>query len=128
MKKLLRPGISHKVSMVVSVNESAIHVGSGSLQVFSTPSMIALMEKAALEAVAGYLEEGKGTVGSLVNVSHIRPSPIGAEIICVARLDEIEGRKLKFSVEASDANGPIGSGIHERYIIDELMFMSKIKS
>jgi len=127
MEKLLNPGIHYEVETWVSENESASMVGSGSLRVFSTPSMIALMEKAAMGAVASYLDEGMGTVGSMVNITHIKPSPVGARIKCSARLEEIEGRRLLFSVEAWDETGLIGSGKHERYIIDEKKFMSKIR-
>lgn len=127
MKKILKPGISREIEFKVSEKESARHVGSGSLDVFSTPSLVALMEKSAMEAVAGYLDDGMTTVGSRVNISHIKPSPIGAVIKCAASLKEISGRKLIFIVEASDDKGLIGSGTHERYIIDQQSFMSKIK-
>jgi predicted thioesterase len=126
MMTVLKPGISHEVEHTVTVNETANSLGSGSLEVYSTPSMIALMERTSMEAVKPYLGDGNSTVGVLVNIRHIKPTPVGSKIKCCANLEDIDGKRLIFNVEVHDMNGLIGSGTHERYIIDEQKFMSKI--
>ncbi len=80
--------------------------------------MIALMEQAAYTSVAGELEEGQGTVGTLMNVSHISATPVGMEVTAKSELVKVDGRKLVFHVEAYDERGKIGEGEHERFIID----------
>ena len=101
-------------------------MGSGDLEVFATPAMVALMENAAMTAVSGALPEGATTVGAEMNVTHIKPSGLGAEIVATAVLTEAEGRKLTFNVGARDAEGMIGEGIHIRYMVDRQRFMEKV--
>ena len=98
---------------------------SGELKVYATPSMIALMEQAAYTSVAGELEEGQGTVGTLMNVSHISATPVGMEVTAKSELVKVDGRKLVFHVEAYDERGKIGEGEHERFIIDNEKFQNK---
>ncbi len=97
------------------------------MEVFATPAMIALMENAAMSAVAGVLPEGSSTVGAEMNVSHIKPSGLGAEIAATAVLTAIDGRKLTFNVGASDSQGMIGEGVHVRYVVDRERFMAKVR-
>ncbi|MBQ8836727.1 MAG: thioesterase family protein [Clostridia bacterium] len=118
-------GIKHTVTEVVTPDKTAEKVGSGLLPVYATPAMIALMEKCASECVAPYIEEGKSSVGTMLNVKHLSASPLGINITCTATLTEIDGRRLVFSLEASDEKGVIGEGTHERFIIDIDRFMSK---
>lgn len=92
-------------------------MGSGALDVFATPAMIALMEKTAWESVQPYLEEGSGTVGTLMNVKHVAASPVGMKITCETELTKVDGRALTFSVKAFDEAGLIGEGEHERFIV-----------
>ncbi len=120
----IKPGIKKKIQIKVGPKDTAVQYGSGLVEVFASPAMIALMEKAALEAVAPLLEKGMNTVGSEVNVRHLKPTPVGDVVTCEATLQEVEGRKLVFHVEASDSNGPIGKGTHTRYIINTERFMS----
>lgn len=127
MAQNIIPGIRLTTSFTVSVKDTAAVYGSGLLDVLSTPAMIALMEQTAMRAVEGYLDEGEGTVGTLVSIRHTRATPVGAEITCTAVLAEAEGRRLLFRVEASDGKGIIGEGSHERYIIDNERFMNKIR-
>ena len=101
-------------------------MGSGDLDVFATPAMVALMENAAMKAVADALPEGSTTVGAEMNVTHIKPSGLGAEIVATAVLTVVEGRKLTFNVGARDAEGMIGEGIHIRYAVDRRRFMEKV--
>ncbi len=101
-------------------------VGSGELDVFATPAMIALMENAAAQAVSMWLEDGSTTVGTVVNVVHARASGLGERITATAELREIEGRKLIFHVAAHDPKGVIGEGIHERVVVDIQRFMGRL--
>ena len=122
---MLEKGLSARSAATVAAGNTAAAMGSGDLAVFATPAMVALMENAAM--TAGELPEGATTVGSEMNVTHIKPSGLGAEITATAVLAEVEGRKLTFNVGARDAEGLIGEGIHVRYIVDREKFMAKVK-
>jgi predicted thioesterase len=126
MDNKLKPGIRLTLEKIVTPEESAVNMGSGSIEVLSTPSMIAFMERASMEAVQGYLSIGTTTVGTLVNIKHISPTKIGATIRCTTSLDEVDSKRLSFKVEAEDENGIIGTGTHERYIIDKAKFVNKL--
>ena len=119
-------GTKCQLEATVTQELTAAHVGSGALPVFGTPYMSALMENAAMTAVASELPEGSTTVGAEMNVTHIKPSGLGAEITATAVLTEVEGRKLTFNVGARDAEGMIGEGIHIRYVVDRAKFMAKL--
>jgi predicted thioesterase len=121
----LKVGLKAEVSELVSEKNTARTFGSGGLDVYATPAMIALMEKASLTAVAASLPEGCSTVGTLVNIKHISASPLGARIRAEAVLKEVDGKRLVFEVCAFDGDGPIGEGVHERFIIKDEKFMSK---
>lgn len=122
---MLEKGIKGQEEITVNENNTAEALGSGSLTVFATPAMIALMEKTARLSVAPYLEEGQSTVGTLVNVKHLSASPVGMAITCKTELVDIDRRRLVFHVECYDTVGLIGEGDHERFIIDEAKFMAK---
>ncbi len=122
----LKKGLSSQSSVTVSAGNTAAAMGSGDLDVFATPAMVALMENAAMKAVADALPEGSTTVGAEMNVTHIKPSGLGAEITATAVLTGVEGRKLTFNVGARDAEGMIGEGIHIRYAVDRRRFMEKV--
>jgi predicted thioesterase len=122
----LKAGRSHTSELVVSDVYSARHWGSGRLDVFATPAMVALMERAAAHAVAEALPEGSDTVGTAVNVTHIRATGMGDTVRATARLTEVDGRKLFFEVTAADSKGEIGSGTHTRFIVDRQRFLSKL--
>ncbi len=124
---MLEKGLSARSAATVAAGNTAAAMGSGDLAVFATPAMVALMENAAMTAVASALPEGSTTVGAEMNVTHIKPSGPGAEITATAVLTGIEGRKLTFNVGARDAGGMIGEGIHIRYIVDREKFMAKLK-
>ena len=100
-------------------------MGSGTLDVFATPAMIALMENTAYESVAGELEEGNGTVGTALNVKHVAATPVGMKVTCETELIKVDGRALTFSVKAYDECGLIGEGEHERFIIMNEKFQAK---
>ena len=123
---MLKEGLTHTSSVKVTLDNCASAVGSGGLEVFATPSMVALMENAAMNAVAPFLPEGATTVGAEISTTHIKPSALGADLQATATLTAIEGRKLMFEVEACDASGVIGRGTHVRFIVDITRFMSKL--
>ncbi|WP_288580143.1 thioesterase family protein [uncultured Veillonella sp.] len=114
----------------VTVTESNIAktMKSGSLDVFATPAMSALMEEAAQAAVQPYLEEGEGTVGISLSITHEAPTPLGATVTAKATVSAVEGRKITFDIEASDGIGIIGRGTHERFVINNEKFMAKVIS
>jgi len=118
-------GKAATVSAAVNEKNTAKAVSSGSLDVFATPMMIALMERAACECLSDCLDEGLTSVGSLVNVKHTKASPIGAEVTATARIEFVFGRRVEFSVTASDSSGEIGNGTHIRNIVDAERFMRK---
>ena len=106
----------------------ALHVGSGDLPVFATPAMMALMENAAMTAVAAHLPEGSTTVGSEISSTHLRPTVLGGKVSATALLVAVDGRKLDFTVQAQDADGNLlGKGTHTRYVVDRQRFMEKLK-
>lgn len=123
----METGLTHTSILKVEIKNTALEMGSGDMEVLATPAMIALMENAAMKAVAPHLPEGSTTVGALMNTSHIKPSPIGEEVCATAVLTEVEGRKLTFSVRATDSKGDvIGEGTHVRYVVDRVRFLSKL--
>ncbi len=124
---MLEKGLSARSSATVTAENTAVRMGSGDLPVFATPAMAALMENAAMAAVAAELPEGTTTVGSEMNVSHIKPSGLGAVVTATAVLTAVEGRRLTFNVGARDAGGMIGEGVHVRFVVDRERFLSKVK-
>lgn len=124
---MLKKGLSAQSTTTVTLENTALQMGSGDMPVFASPAMVALMENAAMLAVAPYLEAGATTVGSEMNTSHIKPSGLGAVVTATAVLIEAEGRKLTFNVGARDGEGLIGEGVHVRYIVDRERFLSKVK-
>lgn len=123
----LKEGITSTMEMHVTDNNTAKKLGSGNLDVFATPAMIALMENTSKNSVDLHLPTGYTTVGIEINVKHIKASPVGAKIRCEASLKEVKGKKLVFYVEAWDESGKIGEGTHTRYIVNSEDFMKKIQ-
>lgn len=124
----LEVGIAGQAKIKVDESNTATAYGSGGVEVFATPAMVALMEKAALSSVEPYLADGQSTVGSSVAVNHVAATPLGMEVTATATLVEIDRRRLVFEVEARDEKEVIGSGRHERFIIDLEKFLSKVKT
>ena len=125
--KTLEIGCSHEVKQTVESKDTAKSYGSGMVEVFATPAMITMMENTCLQCVQESLTKGYTTVGTAVDIRHIKATPIGHLIKCVAKLVNINGNKLTFEVEAFDEDGKIGLGIHKRYIINHDEFMKSIK-
>lgn len=123
---MLETGLVHTSVLSVNDENTALAMGSGDLPVLATPAMIALMENAAMLAVAPYLPEGSTTVGGQISVSHLRPSAIGSIITATAVLEDIDGKKLFFRVEARQNEMVIGEGTHIRYIVDNEKFLFRL--
>ena len=121
----METGIKGYAELTVNEANSARAMGSGALDVLATPAMIALMEKAAWTSVQPFLADGEGTVGTLMNITHDAPTPLGMKVHCESELIEADGRKLKFTVTAFDEKGCIGKGTHERFIIKSEKFQAK---
>ncbi|MBP5165532.1 MAG: thioesterase family protein [Lachnospiraceae bacterium] len=125
---MLEVGLSKELSEEVTKEKLASARGSGALDVYATPEMITMMEKASLLAVSNELSEGDTTVGTAVNIKHTSPTVLGSTVRATARLIEIDGRRLLFEVKAFDEAGEIGSGTHERFIVTIDKFLKKAES
>lgn len=116
-----------KTEIVTNAN-TAITLGSGLLPVYATPAMVALMEGAAVLAIAKDLNSGESSVGISISVEHLQATSLNKRVVATATLTAMDGRKLSFNVELHDDNGNLlGRGTHERMIIDVEKFMSKLK-
>lgn len=125
MAELLAPGITGEVEMTVGRTDTAVALGSGSVEVLATPAMIALMEKAALTSVEPFLNAGQTTVGVSVNVRHLSPTPVGMKVRARSELMAVDGRRLVFKVFAYDEKEMVGTGTHERYVVDTDRFLDR---
>ena len=127
MVKIMEIGLTFTSTTVVDNTNTAVALGSGDMEVFASPAMVALMENAAMNAVAPHLEAGQTTVGTEISTTHIKASALGATITATATLTAIEGRKLTFAVTAHDGDNIIGEGTHTRFIVDRERFLAKLK-
>lgn len=123
---MIEKGISYVSTIKVDKLNVARVMGSGELDVFATPSMVALMENAAMKAVAPFLGEGETTVGGEMNCVHLAPSPIGATVTAEAVVEAVEGRKLTFTVQAHCGTTLIGKATHVRFVVNAERFMAKL--
>ena len=118
-------GLKGEARLVVGDGDTARALGSGSVDVLGTPRLVALLEEATIDAVEGHLDNGFTTVGMRVQVDHLQPTPVGAEVFAEAYLDRIEGRRITFTVTASDSGGLVAAGKVTRVMVDVNRFMSK---
>lgn len=118
-------GMTGTVSTSVEREDTALEVGSGSLLVYATPCMVALMEGAACEAIAEALPEEKTSVGTALHITHLAATPVGMDVRAEAVVTEVEGNTITFSVTAYDEKGKIGEGTHKRAIITAQRFLDK---
>lgn len=123
----LTVGMQHQESVTVDAAKTAAAYGSGEMDVFATPAMIALMEQTCLKLAAGKLPVTHSTVGTSVDIKHMKATPLNGEVTCKAVLDKIDGPKLTFSVEASDEEGKIGFGTHKRFVVEKKAFLANIQ-
>lgn len=123
---MLEIGLTYTSRIVVGDDNTAIALGSGDMPVLATPAMMALMENAAMLAVATGLENGDTTVGGHIESSHLRPTPVGAEVSATATLEKIDGRKLYFKIIAQQGDVVIGEGTHLRFIVNREKFLSRL--
>ncbi|MBV7276383.1 thioesterase family protein [Clostridiaceae bacterium UIB06] len=123
----VKEGITSTIETCVTENDTARKLGSGNLDVFSTPMMIALMENTSKSCVDLHLPYGYTTVGIEVNVKHLKASVVGMKIRCEALLTKVEGKRLFFNVQAWDEAGKIGEGTHARYIVNSEDFMKRVQ-
>ena len=122
---MIKIGLKGSATRTVDESLTAKTMGSGTLDVFATPAMIALIEEAACACLSGHLEDGITTVGTLIHVQHTAATPIGCTVRAECEITEIDGRRYVFRVSAFDECGPIGDGIHERFAVDSAKFMQK---
>ena len=122
---MLSVGIRGNLERTVTEDLTAEALGSGLLPVFATPAAVALAEETAWRSVAGELEEGQGTVGTLMELAHIAATPLGMKVRCETELVEVDRRKLVFTVKVYDEKEKVADGRHERFIIDNAKFLSK---
>ena len=121
----IKAGMKGEVSTLVEREDTAMEVGSGSLLVYATPCMVALMEGAACEAIADCLPETKTSVGTELNISHLSATPVGLEVRAEAEVISVEGNTVTFAVTAYDEAGKIGEGTHKRAIVSTQRFLDK---
>jgi predicted thioesterase len=126
MTQEFKVGDTFEKEIIVEEKHTAKYIGSGGLEVFSTPSLVALMELAAKDFIDTKLDNGFSTVGIEINVKHLKATPLGDKVKCIGKLEEIDGKKLKFSLECFDSKGKIGEGTHFRYIVENEKFLKKI--
>lgn len=121
-------GTKCQIEAIVTPDQTAYAMGSGALPVFATPAMLALMENAAMTCLQSFLDEGKGSVGTYLDVKHTAPSPVGMKVTAEAEIYDANDRTILFKVRAWDEKGPIGEGTHTRVIVDNEKFMLKCSS
>jgi fluoroacetyl-CoA thioesterase len=131
LSKIVQPGLTHEASFMVGEKDLATHVGSGAASVLATPVMIAFMEKISHALLAKHLPEGYSSVGTLVNVRHLAPTPLGATVHVRADVLDLDGLKVILSVQAWDeideVTEKIGEGLHERFVINEARFLKRVE-
>jgi len=126
--EFLKPGITAERNDIVSVKNTAAALGSGGLEVYSTPAMIALIEGTCLSSVDPLLPPGWSTVGTELNIKHLAATPLGMKVRAKTELIGIEGRALQFRVEAFDEAGKIAEGTHSRFIVESAKFIAKTEA
>ena len=124
-EQIIKDGLRGEKSTAVTMDSTALAMGSGDLRVFATPAMAALAEGCCAESVEDLIDEADTTVGSRLVIDHLSPSPVGAGIVCKSRLTAVDGRRLDFEFEVFDSSGLIGRGEHTRYIVNADKLLKK---
>lgn len=123
----VKPGLTGSATLIVADEHTAPRVGSGRVRVLATPVMINLIEAAALEAVERLLPPGHQSLGTVLNVRHIAATPVGMRVTAMAEVLEVEGRTIRFRVEARDERELIGDGTHERVVVNVAKFDQRVQ-
>ncbi len=126
MEILIKEKTTGQQQRTVEQKDTASAYGSGLLDVYATPAVVAFMENTALESIRNQIPEGYDTVGTHINIKHIKATPVGMKVQCSSILNQQQGNKLLFEVEAEDENGIIAQGTHTRYIVHKARFLEKI--
>ena len=124
----IHPGITGENATTVTPALTATHLGSGGVEVFSTPSMVTLMERAAVAAIDHLLPEGQASVGTALDIKHLAATPVGHAVRAQAEVTAVDGRKVSFTVQAWDEDELIGEGTHTRFVIDVARFWERVQS
>jgi len=125
---MISKGIVGEGKVMVTEENTAVRMGSGTLRVFATPAMILLIEKTASESLLPLLQEGESTVGTSLDIRHSAASIVGSEIFCRAEVVEVDRSRIVFDVKVWDSAGEIGSGRHERFLVNNEKFMARASS
>lgn len=123
---MIEIGLKHTSELTVTEAVTAINMGSGDMPVLATPAMLALMENAAMLAVANKLPEGSTTVGGHIESSHLKPSKLGEKVSASAEVIKVEGKKIWFNIKAYSGVSLLGEGTHLRFVVDKVAFMSRL--
>lgn len=123
----IKPGQAGTVSMPVTQDKTAPVVGSGSVEVFATPMLVAVMEAAACAAIDRHLPDTHTSLGMKIDVLHLAPTPLGHTVKAVAEVTEVSGRKLSFKITASDDQEVVGTSTHTRIVVDRARFDAKLE-
>ncbi|HEY9537658.1 MAG TPA: thioesterase family protein [Kiloniellaceae bacterium] len=123
----VRPGLTGRAELVVGTNDTASRVGSGRVAVLATPVMIGVIEAAALDAVEHLLEDGKQSLGTHLDVTHVAATPVGMRLAATAELIAVEGRQLTFRVRAEDEVDVVSEGTHSRIVVDVARFDARLR-
>ena len=122
---MLQPGIKAEKSLTVTDANTAKTMGSGTLDVFATPAMVALIEQTAYTSIESELEPGWGSVGTSLNIQHLSATPVGMTVTATTELVEVDRRRLVFHAEVYDEKGLVGKGTHERFLVENEKFQAK---
>ena len=123
---MIQVGLKYTSTLVVTDDVTAVKIGSGDMAVLATPAMMALMENAAMLAVASELPEGCTTVGGQIASSHLKPTKVGDTVTATAEVVKVDGKKIEFKVSAYQGDVLIGEGSHLRFVVDRERFLSKL--
>lgn len=128
LEYILKSGLSREENFLVAEEQAAVHIGSGGTAVLATPWLIAFMERVAFRLLEQYLPDGSSSVGILVNVRHLAPTPVGKTVRVRVAITAVEGSKVTFTVQAWDQQEQIGEGEHQRAVIDVARFLRRVEA